>query len=283
MNSSTIKIKKFLSNRNTVAFICGILAVVVLFVAYNWRIRNAIDPIQVPVAKVDIQPRTEITDDMVEYKQFTSAALDNENVIVKGADVIGKYSKVNTMIPQGSLFYNSAIVDQEDRADYYVDQTPKDYVLHYIPVNTTTSYSNSILPGRYIDIYLSTGNTTANEDETYVEGGKVMVSMFIQNVKVLAVKTSSGENVFENSEETRVPAQLIVAVPKRQYLLLKAASLISDSGGGITITPVPNTNKEDVQPEIVNEAWEDYLTSRMEQIDESLLEDIKGTEDKKNG
>lgn len=82
--------------------------------------------------------------------------------------------------------------------------------LYYLTVNMLTSYTNSILPGNYIDIYLSTK-----------ENNKALVGKILENVKILAVKTSDGKNVFENSDESRTPYVIIFALPEEQHLLLR--------------------------------------------------------------
>ena len=59
-------------------------------------------------------------------------------------------SKVNTMIPQGSMFYRAAVVSREESPDSYVEELEKGETLYYLPVNMVNSYANSILPGSYI-------------------------------------------------------------------------------------------------------------------------------------
>jgi Flp pilus assembly protein CpaB len=73
-----------------------------------------------------------------------------------------------------------------------------------------TSYTNSIVPGNYIDIYISTE-----------QNNKALVGKLLKNVKILAVKTSDGKNVFENSEELRVPTVVIFSLPEDQHLMLR--------------------------------------------------------------
>ena len=65
MNSTSIKVKKFLSNRNTVTIICAIIGIIVLYVGYTMRIQSAVEPVSIPYAKVTIQPRMKITEEMI--------------------------------------------------------------------------------------------------------------------------------------------------------------------------------------------------------------------------
>lgn len=249
MNSTSMKIKKFLSNRNTVTIICAIIGVAVLYIGYNMRVQSAIKPISVPYAKVTIQPRTEITDDMIGFMEVASAAIEKmgKNVILcdNQADpnaetscakkLIGHYANINTMIPQGSLFYEGAVVEKSDLPDAAVFDIKEGETLYYLNVNMSTSYVNSIVPGGYIDLYVRTTDRTT---------GEVKVGKFIENIKVLGVKTGDGLNVFENTDEQRVPAYIIFAVPSDQHIyLLMAAEL------GLSVLPVPiNINLEDETP-----------------------------------
>jgi len=271
MNSTSIKIKKFISNKNTVTIICAIIAVIVLYLGYNMRIKAAIDPVKIPYAKVTIQPRTKITDDMIGFIYVASAALDTMggNVIQHENDIINKYSNINTMIPQGSMFYNGAVVSKSDLPDAAVYDVPKGEELFYLNVNMTTSYVNSIVPGGYIDLYIRTNDKTT---------GKARVGKFIENIKVLAVKTSDGQNVFENTDENRVPAYVLFSIPApeadevdengnlimNQYLYLSAAQQL-----GLSVIPVPTQIKEsDVIPEASAITSDDLIAYIDEQYEE---------------
>lgn len=274
MNSSTsIKIKKFISNKNTVTIICAIIAVIVLYVGYNMRVQSAVKPVTIPYAKVTIQPRTKITDDMIGYISVASAALDTMggNVIIDKKEIINKYSNINTMIPQGSMFYNGAVVSKDKLPDAAVYDVPKGEELFYLNVNMTTSYVNSIVPGGYIDLYIRTTDKTT---------GKVRVGKFIENIKVLAVKTSDGQNVFENTDERRVPSYVLFSVPApeadtldedgnpimNQYLYLSAAQQL-----GLTIIPVPTQiSEEEIVPESSALTSDDLIAYIDEQYDEFI-------------
>ena len=51
-----------------------------------------------------------------------------------------------------------------------------------------------------------------------------MYAKLISNIEILAVKDASGQPVFQNIDEGRVPAMIIFAVPEEYYILLKKAS-----------------------------------------------------------
>ena len=70
------------------------------------------------------------------------------------------------------------------------------------------------------------------------EEGKLMVGKLIENVKVLAVKDSSGKHVFENTEEDRQPAYLIFGVKSEINILLRKASYMGNYS--VVLFPVPH-------------------------------------------
>lgn len=268
MNSTTIKIKKFLSNRNTVTIICAILGIIVLYVGYTIKIQSAVEPVSIPYAKVTIQPRTQITEEMIGYMEIANAALKKmgDNIITKKSDLIDYYTNVNTMIPEGSLFYKKAVVDKDDLPDSAVYDVKEGEVLHYFTVNMSTSYVNAIVPNGYIDLYVSLKD----------DYGNVGVGKFIKNIKVLAVKDSNGLNVFENSDELRTPAYIIISVTAEQHKYLVSAAEL-----GIRVFPVPTAISEE---EVANKQAENMITNETirEYIEERIMEGMESEENEIN-
>lgn len=281
MNNLTLKLKMFLKNKNTVTILCGLLIIAVIFVGYNWRVKNAVNPVKIPYAVKTIQPRTEITKDMIGYKEIPRAAID-ENTIVNVSQLIGYYSSANTVIPKGSMFYKGTVVQKEELPDAALYNMPVDESLYYLGVNITTSYSNSILPGNYIDIYMQTITTDADGNT------KVMVGKLISNVLVRAVKTSNGLNVFENSDEARIPATIIFSVKEDIHLLLRKAATIGNLSTQykIDIIPVPNTTgfdgntTEGVVTKVSSEYLKDFIEEKSIYIPEDeIIENTDPTDD----
>lgn len=238
MGNLTFKIKKFLQNKNTVTFIGTALILAILYFGYNWRINQAITPVKVPYAKVTIQPRTKITEDMIDYTEVLPNMV-NSDTIKNIQNIVGKWSNYNTLIPAGSLFYNTTVVTAAELPDAALVSTPAGYVPFNLSVNTNSTYGNSIFPNNYIDIYLKALDAD----------GKPMVGKLIENVKVLAVKDKNGRHVFENSEEERTPAIIIFAVPEDMHLLLRHVVELSNVKTVATeLIPVPSTESYSAEP-----------------------------------
>ena len=137
---------------------------------------------------------------------------------------------------------------------------PKGYVLYNMSVNTTTTYGNSIYPENYIDIYLKAVNKVDNNSQITEDADKIMLGKLIENVKVLAVKDSSGQSVFTNLDEKRTPAMIVFAVPEEYYILLKKAEYLRSYD--TTLIPVPtNESYEDTQGELAvsSEKLKDWI------------------------
>lgn len=238
----------FLKNKNTVTIIASILIVIVLIVGYNYRVNNAVSMVKVPYAKVEIPEKTEITDGMVDSINVPRDAIRG-NVVGSKADIIYPdgsvkwYTKVNTMIPEGSLFYYDAITKEEHLPDSSLYMLEEGETLNYITVDLLSSYSNSIKPGQYIDIYASLQYNQRNQ-----------VARLFKNIKILAVKTADGKNVFEDGVE-RTPYVVFFGLPEEEDMFLKKIHTINSLGGGkledtsvsisqIVLTPIPTGVKD---------------------------------------
>ncbi|MBO5138017.1 MAG: hypothetical protein J6B89_00045 [Bacilli bacterium] len=236
MNNISIGIKKFLTNKNTVTIVGVVAAVLVLYIGYNWRVKQATNPISVPYAIKTIKPGLQITEDMVGETEVPPAMLKGD-VIRSKESVINKYSNADSIIPEGSLFYSRSVVEKEMLPNSIILDYPKGYVLYYMDVNTTTTYGNSIYPGNYIDIYLKAINKI--DDTNNSDNDKIMVGKLLENVKVLAVKDSAGNAVFSNVDDNTTPAMIIFAVPSEYFILLKKAGFLR--AYDTSLIPVPTS------------------------------------------
>lgn len=227
MNNILTNIKRFLSNKNTVTILGVIAGILILYIGYNWRVNQAIKPITIPYAKVEISSRTQITEDMIGYMEVSSNLLKRSpNIIQNVGQVLNNFASYGVTIPANSFFYTESVMTEDKIPDSAFADIPDGYTIFSLGVNLHTTYGNSIAPGNSIDLYLR-----ADDDS-----GKIIFGKFIESIEVLAVKDSSGNHVFETTAESRTPSELLFAVPDDMYLLLMKAGFVS---GGIEIIPVP--------------------------------------------
>ena len=250
MNNFVISFKRFIKNKNTVTILGVVTVILVLFFGYRYQIKKATNPVTgIPVASVTIQPRTKITSDMVDTISVAPILLQS-NVYRTRAQVVDKYTNYNTIIPEGSLFYKESLVNENELPDSALINLADGQVPYNFPVNMAMTYYNSIYPNNYIDIYMKAVN----------ENGTLMVGKLIENVKVLAVKDSSGQSVFTNLDEKRTPAMIVFAVPEEYYILLKKAEYLRSYD--TTLIPVPtNESYEDTPGELAvsSEKLKDWI------------------------
>lgn len=245
MGNLVTNFKKFLQNKNTVTVIGVILAIIVLYFAYTMRINSAIHPVSVPYAAEQIKAGTQITESMISTREVPPSMLDGE-VILNVGEIIDKYAAADTVIPKGSLFYKRAVVEKEQLPGNIILDYPKNYVLYNLKVDTNSTYGNSIFPGNYVDIWLKAEVKLADDQIAgNSEANKVMYGKLISNVKVLAVKDSNGQAVFQNMDENRAPAMVVFALPQEYYVLLSKASYMRTYSTEIRLVPTNEGNKDE--------------------------------------
>lgn len=270
-NASAAKLKRMLKSKGFVTGVCAVAAVAVLLVGYNIRINSVTKPVELPVAKYTIDPKTKITDDMIEYKKIPKGALSSDYYSSK-TQIINKYSNINAMIPKGSMFFTELLVNREELPDTALYDLKEGETLYYLTVNMLTSYTNSIMPNNYIDIYISTK-----------ENDKALVGKLLQDVKILAVKTADGKNVFEGGDESRTPYVILFALKEENHLLLRKINAInnysiSDESGKyarIEIIPIPTnvsiTNRdEEIETTISSQYLKDYILNMAAELPEEI-------------
>lgn len=253
----SVAIKKFFTNKNTVTVVGVLLAVVVLYVGYNYRIKSAINPISVPYAKQTLSPREKITSDMIGSTKVPPAMIKGD-AITNVSQIVGKYVSADTIIPKGSLFYTDAVVSASDLPDSIIYNYPEGWVLVNMSVNTESTYGNKIFPGNYIDIYLKAVNKIDEGNITKDTKDKIMVGKLLENVKVIDVVDSNGSSVFENMQDVKTPAQIIFAVPEEYHILLRKAMYLRTYE--VSLIPVPTAESLKENPGEVSVAGE-YLKS----------------------
>lgn len=255
------KLKKFLKNKNTVTILGVLACIFILFVGYNMRINQKTALVTVYYANRTIQPKTLITEEMVSRTQVPKSFILG-SYYQKYEDIIGKYSNYNSMISKGSLFYRDLLIEESSLPDSVLYDVNEGERVVSFPVNTITTYGNSMMPGNIVDVYVK-----------LIDNGKIVYGEYFDNVEVLAVKDSSGRNVFENSEESRTPAFLYFAVPEAKYLLFKSMDFLRtyDVDSDIEISLVPNTSKFNSEDPTATEVTSDYLyefvLGKIKQID----------------
>ena len=269
MNNFSNSLKRFFGNKNTVTIIGVLICILVLYIGYNYRIKQATTPIRVPYANQTIQPRTLITADMISYTEVLPSTLKGKYILNANL-IINKYSNYNTIIPAGSMFYSDAVINERDLPDSAFGAIPEGYTVVSFPVTMASTYCNSMYPGNYINLYFK----AINEDTKKLVFGKL-----ISNIEILDVKDSSGNHVFENTSESRTPAYILFAVPEEQHVLIRKAMYLTRISA--ELIPVPNTATLTEEDTVVldSQALAQFIIERTERYE---LEDINNSNSNNN-
>ena len=238
------KLSSFLRNKNTVTILGVVAIILILYFGYTMRINQEIKPIDVYYALDTIQPKTLITEDMIGVMRVPQS-------FIKGSyyrnynDILGKYSNYNTMIAAGSIFYTDLLTTEANLPDAILYNINAGERLVSFPVDMTSTYGNSIMPEGLVDIYVKMVRSD----------GKIVYGEFFNKVKVLAVKDSAGNNVFESTESTNTPAFVYFSLPESKYLLFSALNYIGEeyTSFGIEVVLVPNTVTYESNEELATE------------------------------
>ena len=269
MNNFSMKIKKIVGNKNIVTALCFILIGIVLIIGYQWRINEATAPIKVPYALKTISPQTEITSDMVGTMSVASDAINKDLIYVNKKNIVGKYTNLESTVYEGSFFYRGSVVSKDELPTAALFNVPEGNTLLYLNVDMKTSYYNSLVPGDYFDLYVRT-----------IEGGKkektqvILAGKLINQIKILAVKTAEGKNVF-GTDEDRVPAGILFSVPEEQAILIQKADYFTEFSdiAEIQFVIIPRGQKyksetgDEVKSNITSEDLEKYINEKTKDID----------------
>lgn len=262
MSNLSKSASKFLKNKNTVTVLGVIMCFIVLIIGYNVRINQKTELVKVYYANQTIQPKTKITDDMISSANVPTSFLVG-SYYTNYNDIVGKYSNYNTVIASGSLFYNELLIEEENLPDSVFYNVPEGEVVVSFPVNTVSTYGNSIMPNNLINVYV----------KMIDDSGKIIYGRFIDNINVLAVKDSSGKNVFESTEEERTPAFIYFSLVEPKYLLFSSLNYIETND--IEVIIVPNTIKYTPEDKTAVEVTSDYITN-------FIIDKIKMIDDQKD-
>lgn len=259
-------VKRFFKNKNTVTILGVILILGILWGAYYYQVQKQVKPISVPVAAVTIQPRTQITSEMITFVEVPEAYI-TDNVIRTESELISFYAHYNTLIPAGSMFYKETITTAESLPNYLLTLLKEGEIGVSYNLEAIEGVRPSIMPGDKIDLYMSV--TT--------EEGKVMFGKLIENVEILSVVDSEGYNVYEVNDGSRIPAYLNFGLQEDIFLLVMRAQLLD-----IQLLPVQHgtwKNDENSQIMLTTQELIDYINARAVQLS---TDPVRGNNNQQN-
>lgn len=263
MNNFMISAKRFITNKNTVTIIGVIIILVILYYGYQSTIKNAVNPVRVPVAANLIEPQTQVTSSDISWIEVPSIS-KTSNVLLNESQIVGKYTGVNATIPKGSMFYNDVLVEKEDLPGSWLTKLKTDVngvidIPYYVSVNIVTTYGNAIQPDDYVDFYMKAKD----------ESDLIMFGKLIENVQILAVKDNAGKDVFTSVKSETTPAYLYFGLADELHILLRKAIYLNSIGVEIVVVPHGGVSPVTGDVEVSSQYLRDYIDANTIQVPEN--------------
>lgn len=252
-------IKSLLQKKGVVSIICAVICIIVVAIAYNWRVNEKLKAVSVPYATKELQARSEIKAGDVGSIKVASAML-TENVIRNQKDVIGKYVNYNTIIPKGSLFYNSSVVEWKDMPDSAWKDISDGNTVVSLSVSGLAMFSNAIYPGAVIDLYYKT-----------IDDQKLVYGKLIENIRVIAVKDENGKHMYDRTASQVGASAIIFSVNEELNILLRKAMYLTGS-----IVPVLRnseySNNEDSKTNVSSQYIRTLIEDETIMLEDDVIE-----------
>ena len=124
MGNIMLKLKRFLGNKNTVTVLCVLAGVAVLLIGYNYRVNQAVQPVNVPYALKRMEPKSKVEAENVGTIKVSGAFVEQTQDLVTSKQYIMSkewYVNYDTVIPEGGLFYKSQLVEKDKIPDTAFD------------------------------------------------------------------------------------------------------------------------------------------------------------------
>ena len=97
MGNILVKVKRFLSNKNTVTILCVLAGILVLYIGYNWRVKSATEPIRIPYAKTALASRHKITRDDIGYMEVSGTVVSKMGNVIRNQNELIDYMLKNNV------------------------------------------------------------------------------------------------------------------------------------------------------------------------------------------
>lgn len=203
------------------------LCVIGNVVAFRYYLAKTINLKTTYIAKHNIPPRTQIkTEDLTMIQipeKYMQAYTWNEK-----ADIIGKYTSIQGMIPKGSMFYKDMLYNEKEVRDLAITKLQEGMTI--FTLETNVSSLGSIEEGMYADIHVS----ISQKKEIPITG------ILIRHAEVISIKDHKGLSL-KDEQSTKVPYFIELGINQTDIDYLSLASSL----GEIRLFPSADSYKPD--------------------------------------
>ena len=203
------------------------LCVIGNVIAFRYYLAKTINLKTTYIAKHNIPPRTQIkTEDLTMIQipeKYIQAYTWNEK-----ADIIGKYTSIQGMIPKGSMFYKDMLYNEKEVRDLAITKLQEGMTI--FTLETNVSAIGSIEEGMYADIHVS----ISQKKEIPITG------ILIRHAEVISIKDHKGLSL-KDEQSTKVPYFIELGINQNDIDYLSLASSL----GEIRLFPSADSYKPD--------------------------------------
>ena len=179
------------------------------------------------IAKRDIPPRSEIQTEDLTMIQVPEKYMQSYTWNEK-ADIVGKYTSIQGMIPKGSLFYKDMLYNEKEVRDLAITKLQKGMTI--FTLETNVSAIGSIEEGMYADIHVS----ISQKKEIPITG------ILIRHAEVISIKDHKGLSL-KDEQSTKIPYFVELGINQSDIDYLSLASSL----GEIRLFPSQDSYKPD--------------------------------------
>lgn len=213
--------------RTVIIVIILCLCVIGNVIAFRYYLAKTINLKTTYIAKHNIPPRTQIkTEDLTMIQipeKYMQAYTWNEK-----ADIIGKYTSIQGMIPKGSMFYKDMLYNEKEVRDLAITKLQEGMTI--FTLETNVSSLGSIEEGMYADIHVS----ISQKKEIPITG------ILIRHAEVISIKDHKGLSL-KDEQSTKVPYFIELRINQTDIDYLSLASSL----GEIRLFPSVDSYKPD--------------------------------------
>ena len=203
------------------------LCVIANVIAFRYYLAKTINLKTTYIAKHNIPPRTQIkTEDLTMIQipeKYMQAYTWNEK-----ADIIGKYTSIQGMIPKGSMFYKDMLYNEKEVRDLAITKLQEGMTI--FTLETNVSSLGSVEEGMYADIHVS----ISQKKEIPITG------ILIRHAEVISIKDHKGLSL-KDEQSTKVPYFIELGINQNDIDYLSLASSL----GEIRLFPSVDSYKPD--------------------------------------
>ena len=189
---------------------CTALLLGIIGLGFEIRLKMKLNLQVTYIAARDIPPRTRIEEtDLIEIRIPNDYLLDN--TYHTKAEIIGRYTEIQGMIPAGSVFYRHMLYEEEDLPDYPTLQLKEGQAAYTLETDLAR-LGGSIVSGQRVDIYVS----IEQRQQAPITG------CLLSGARVISVKDHKGLDL-SDERSTGIPYLAILAVNRSDLELLSVA------------------------------------------------------------